>query len=198
MAFKGTVLVMTFLLSLSADAKTYNYQELSVKDFTEMEQLIRKALGQNTIDDVEREPKVREGLKIVLSRRNTDGKRTALFTSLQRQLPEPFFMLSIQKVAEQAIANMKSKKASNLERTTSYVILENILSELAPRTQDYLGTIEMIAKADIEIDESLGTYRRLAGMSHNVSPSEIAQAQVDKLEKENRNNKVANSPDLED
>jgi hypothetical protein len=198
MAQKSSLLALTLLLAVAAQAKTYNFQELSVKDYTEMNQLIRGALGKNTIDDVEREPKVRAGLKIVLSRRNTDGKRSALFTSLQGQLPEPFFMLSIQKIAEEAVATMKSKSASNMDKTTAYVVLENLLSELSPRVSDYKSTFEMIAKADLVIDEELGTFCRLAGMSNNASPSAIAEAVIEKLDKEDSKNKIAKNPDLED
>lgn len=198
MALRFVALLLTLTASLVAQAKAYNFKELSVKDYTEMEALVRKEIGTNTIDDVEREPKIREGLRLVLSRRNTDGKRTSLMTNLQGQLPETYFMLSIQKITEKAIADLKDTKKPEIERATAYVILENMMSEFASRGRDYISNFELIAKADIEIDESLGTYRRLAGMSNNVSPSETAEAYIKQIKSKLKTASASDSPDLED
>lgn len=161
-------------------ASNYTFKDLAMNDYEDMEKLIRQTSGANVIDDDEREPKVRDALKMVMSRRNTDGKRTALFTQLQGQLPETFFALAVHKVAETAIAEMKESTNSNVRKATGFITLENLLSEIQPRVSDYRSTIELIKNAEIEVTDGLRSYRRLEGMDNNESPSSIAKSILDK------------------
>ncbi len=162
------------LVANVAQASTYSYKDLALKDYREMDILLLKASGTNIIDDVEREPKVREAIEILLSRRNSDGKRSALFGQLQVQLPEAFFLLSVQKVAEAAIADFKSQ-STNLSKATDYIILENLLSEIKPSASKYKATLEAIRNENLEISDSFKSYARLEGMNIQESPSQMAE-----------------------
>jgi hypothetical protein len=168
------------VVASGAQASEYTFKDLAMKDYADMEKLVLKTCGSNVIDDDEREPKVREALHIVLARKNTDGKRSALFIQLQGLLPDAFFQLAVQKVAESAVSQMKESTSSNLTKATAFITLENLLAEIQPRANDYRSTIEIVQKADIEISDGLRSYRRLEGMDINDSPSSIAQNILDK------------------
>lgn len=162
-------------LAMASNNKEYTFKELALKDFRQMEALVYSKSGPNLINDDEREPKVREALKLVLSRRNIDGKRGQLVTSLQGQLPEAFFLLSLQKITEEAIQNMKSESLPLVNKTTANIILENIVAELKPRGSDYRSIINLIKEAKIELSNELRTYRKLESMNADISPSELAK-----------------------
>lgn len=169
----------------SVQFKEYTFKELSLFDYAQMDKLVRQTLGRNTLDDVEREPKIRQALKIVLSRHNTDGKRTALFISLQAQLPEAFFISSLKTIAEGAISILNDEKQSNVTRATAFLMLENMLSEVQPHAKDFSDILVVIRDAKVEISDSLRSYRRLEGMDTNQSPSELAANILEKSELNN-------------
>lgn len=185
---KLLIFAMSVIMASAVQAKTsYNFKELSLKDYEEMQLLVQKTAGYNVIDDNEREPKVREALQIVLSKPNNDGKRTALFTHLQGQLPEAFFQLSLQKVAESSINTLKENSNTNVTRATAYLCLENLLAEIRPRSENHRSLLKLISDAKIEIPESLESYRKLEGMTNNISPSDIAKNFLDESVGENEN-----------
>ena len=154
------------------------FKDLATKDYTAMEKLIRQKMGPDVIDDFEREPKVREALKLVLSRRNTDGKRTAMFLQLQGLVPDVYFALSLQKISDEALSLLKSASnnpADDLQKATGLVVLENLMAETRPKLNDFRSTFEVIRDAKIELSEDLKRISKLEGMSENVSPSVLAK-----------------------
>lgn len=182
--------------SKSVPSKEYTFKELSLYDYAQMDKLVRRTMGANTIDDNEREPKIRQALKIVLSRHNTDGKRTALFIGLQTQLPEPFFISSLKTIAEGAIVILNDERQSNITRATAFLILENMLAEIQPHAKDFSDILVTIRDAKVEVNDSLRSYRRLEGMDTNQSPSELA-ANILKKSDHSENQAVAQAnPDL--
>lgn len=198
----GTYAVTFGLLlnAMTAQAFEHNFKQLALKDYEDMQILVQKELGMNILNDSEREPKVRAALELVLSRRNTDGKRGALFRSLQAQLPENFFALSLKRIAQKAVDIVNSNSESNMSKATALVVIENLLAEVRPQANVFEDALNEIASANIKINDNLRSFRRLEGMDTNESPSQMAKSILKEKETSNMDKALAKSdlPDLVD
>lgn len=188
---KTLILVASILLALpyAAEAAFFRYNELMIKDYDEMQKLVqtfikkaRKASEQeDEAGDAEAVEQLREGLKLILSRPDSDNMVAKLVPEIRRELVNyGKFEEVVKYLVNDALEPLKSKNSTVSVRSTCLVILTNMLAEIKPEAAhgnaELKSAIQTIADADIEIADDVKKDRRLRGMFKTVSPSDEAKA----------------------
>lgn len=188
----------------SASAANYKYNELMIKDYDEMQAMVeafvqksRNSGGDDddSSNDAEAVSYLKEALKLIFSRPDSDNMVAKLVSEIRRELLSyNAFEPTIAELADEALAVAKNKNAAPSVQSTSLFVLENILSQIRPEVsnnnnQVFRGVIERVAKADIEVSNEVFKDRKLRGMFKNKNPTEVANEILKKLPKPEKEKK---------
>ncbi len=191
-------IVLVGLLSLSASAAQFKYNELMIKDYDEMNHMVQakvkkaRAVGSNTsdenINDQEAIEQLREALKLIFSRPNSDNMIAKLTPEVRRELSGyGAFNDVISGLAAEALAVVKSEKAPPSQQATGIFLLENMLSEIRPEIGNNEGlrrVVEKIRDAKVEISSDVKRDLKLRGMFKAMDPSKLASDILKAMPKE--------------
>lgn len=192
------ILSLTLLISSSAFAKEYQYNELMTKDYDEMQSSVHKGIKAAKKVALEKQKEgdedggdqaavaiLRDTTQFVLSRPDKDFMVAKLMPLLRKELTNyGAFEDSITTISTQAIMNLKSDKAPISTKSTSVFILENLMSEIQPELDskpEFKKIVEEIRDAKIEIPRAVRTDRKLTSMFKTSSPSETAKELLKKV-----------------
>ena len=184
------LLTALLLLSLSpAHAAMFKYNELMIKDYDEMNQLVQaqvakaRAVGSNSsdenVDDVQALAHLREALKLIYSRPNSDNMIAKLTPDVRRELVGyNAYEKTIASLVDEALGVAKNDKAAPSQQATSIFMLENILSEIRPEAAgnpELKKAVEKVKSAKTEISHTVANDMKLRGMFSPRNPSELAE-----------------------
>lgn len=174
---KKIVLAFLVLFSFGSFAQEYLFSDLALKDLDQMNKIIKAKIIESRKAVSNKEAALVEGLKIVYSRPNQDGLIEKIVSSLKSELEEQeFWEKAVDQIATESIEILKDKKASRKKQVTSWIILENIISEIKPRKAEAFekSILEKIHSSKIEISSAAKNERKINMMNQSKSPSEIA------------------------
>lgn len=188
------------MVSAPATAANYKYNELMIKDYDEMLEMVqsmaekaKEAGGEDGGNEAEAIEHLREALKLIFSRPNSDNMIAKLVPEVRRELIGfNAFEDSLSSLASEAITAVKDKKGAVSVQSTSLFILENLLSEIAPEAgynKDMRKIIERIRDADLEISKDVQKDRKIRGMFTTKNPSELAKKILEPIEKAEKDKK---------
>jgi len=170
----------------------YNYQELKVKDYEQMRKIINSYIlktqgiasdqtqkrSQSDIDPDEILLELKQALKVVFMRPDTDGLRNSLVLILEPEINiyKPFIEVLGDVVKEEAIPIFKNKKSSVISQAGALYILENAISYSKGYQKPEADKVfKVIKKAKIKIKDALIQHLRLEeGRGQTASPSHVA------------------------
>jgi len=182
-----TILLFLFALSLPAQAANYKYNELMIKDYDEMlemvQSLVSKAKTAAGEDGTANEDEVvgylREALKLIFSRPDSDNMVAKLVPEARRMMIGfNAYESSVDAIAQEALTAVKSKDAPASIQSTSLFILENILAEVAPevgQNAQIKATVQKIKDGNIKVSDEVKKERKIRGMFSTKNPSDIAK-----------------------
>jgi hypothetical protein len=199
-------MILTTLTALmimnTAEAANYKYNELLIKDYDEMLAMVqsfakkaRDAAGEDESGghDAEAIEQLREALKLIYSRPDSDNMVAKLVAEVRRDLiGYSAFEDSISSIAAEALENVQNKNAAVSTQSTSLFILENILGQIHPEiagNPDLRRVTERIRDAKLKVTDDVIKDRKLRGMFKTRNPSEIATDMLKKFEEEEKKKK---------
>lgn len=188
------IVPLTWLIGSPALAKIeYKSRHLNIKDSEEVTALVHQKIrdAQSThiasnpddVDGIFVEPraveKMKDGMRIILSRRDSNGTLSEVFGHLRQELRTwNSFESTVSEIASEAIEALKNR-ATPVEHQVTYIqLLENLMAEVRPDLDEnraLRNVVEKIRDADIQIFDKLKSHQLLNSMSEPVSPSETAR-----------------------
>ncbi len=177
----------------------YKYSELQIKDYDEMLSQVKvrvkaasKILKNSEVGSDEDQAAVEElrsALLLMLSRPNQDNMLAKLLPEVRKELVNlSAFEDSLAGLAVESIEGLNNDRLPTVYRSTSLLVLENVLSEFKPEIrekEDLRRIFEKIRDAKLEIPSEVKKDLKLRSMFSVESPSEKA----DRILKEVLNNK---------
>jgi hypothetical protein len=184
----------TILLLAPSSAWTkvpYTSDQLKMKNSEEVAALVNKKIktaqdlqSKQTDDDEdgisvspEAVAELRDGMRIILSRPDIDGGRSAIVSRVRNELRDlNSFEDVLKQLAKEAIAGVKKGSDSNIQ--TYLVLLDNMLMEFKPEVDNnksIRSVIETIRDADIKVPERVIRMQRMKSMGKPKSPSDTAR-----------------------
>lgn len=172
----------------------YKYNELMIKDYDEMFEMVqsfvnkaKEAAGEDgTANEDEAISHLRNGLKLILSRPDSDNMVAKLVPEVRRMmLGFNAYESSVSMIADEALDYVASKNAAPSIQSTSLFILDNILGEIRPEigSNAQLRTVaERIRDADLSVSKDVQKERKIRGMFSTKSPSDVAREMLRKFE----------------
>ena len=179
----------------------YDSDQLLMKNSEQVSEIVRKKIkkaqdiqtkqedddDRGTAAEPEAIDQLKDGTRIILSRRDQDGTRATVFTRLRNELND---LNSLDQVlsdlTHEAIDALKNSSTPVKRQTTYVVLLENLMAELKPEVQsnkNFKKLFEEIRDADIQLSDKVKSEQRLRSMTKVVSPSETAAKIVPKPKK---------------
>jgi hypothetical protein len=179
----------------AAQAATYKYNDLIIKDYDEMnaqvQSRIKKARAASQHDgdeanDHEAIEILRDALKLIFSRPNSDNMVSKLTPEVRRELTGfSAYEDSISSLVAEELAVVKNDGNTVSQRSTALFVLENILSEIRPEAAnnpDVKRIIQRIADGKIKVAEDVAMDRKMRSMYKTQNPSDEAKEILKKLE----------------
>jgi hypothetical protein len=190
-------LLLLIAFSAGAAAESYKYNTLMIKDYDEMSQLVQAHVkkarsisdgsGEDTSRDGEAIEELREALKLIFSRPNSDNMVAKLTPEVRRELVGfSAFEDTISGIAAEALRQIGDKNAPVSQQSTALFVLENILAEIRPEAAsnaDLRRVIERVADAKIKISDDVKKDRKVRSMFTTKNPSEEAERILKSLPK---------------
>lgn len=183
MSKKILILCSAWLWSNPLWSADYNYAELQIKNFDEMQTLVnarvKKAEGIANQNVSEAKNILKDALQLIFSRPNSDNIVTKLVAPIRSTLKNiETYELTLDEIATSAISQAQSKKGNIKNRATSFVVLANLMSELQPEVKsnpDIRKIFIKIRDAKIEVQDAVKSEMRMRAMlPAPTSPSAIA------------------------
>jgi hypothetical protein len=207
---KDKILFMKIFLSLltliltghGAHAHNYKYNDLMIRDYDEMNKQVQARIKKATQitnkeegGEADREAieELRDALKLIFSRPNSDNMVAKLIPEVRRELANmSAYEDSIAAVATEALTAAKNQDATLSHRATSLFILANILSEIRPESEinaDFRRIVQRVADAKIKIADDVAKDLKIRSMYKLQNPSDLAAEILKSLPKETKKNK---------
>lgn len=186
---KTLILTFVALFSLTSAAAMFRYSELMIKDYDEMHRMVREmvAKSRKAEGDAESIEPLREALKLIFSRPNSDNMIAKLIPEVRRELTGyAAFEDSISSLAAEALGVLKNKNSAASVQATALFMLENILSEIRPEAannEDLRSVVKRVADAKIRIHSDVAKDMKLRGMFSAKNPTDMAKDILKKLPK---------------
>lgn len=201
---KSLSIVMSPLLAVlamlaganSARAAEYIYSKLQMKTYDQMRNAVNGRVRQaEQISDKNTDKakaELQDALQLIFSRPDTDNMVSELVPIVRAPLNNMgAYYGSLSKIVNHAISNINNKSLNASVRTTGFIILENVMSELRPelRKTQIKALFARIKNAKIKIPSAVKSELFLrASIRIDASPSEIA-AKILKAETHGANGK---------
>ena len=181
-----TLLILT-LLGAAASAHNYNYSDLVIRDYDEMNKQVQIRIrnahkankdGEDSEGDGKAIEELRDALKLVFSRPNSDNMVAKLTPEVRRELNGfSSYEDTLSSLAAEALGTVSDKNNTVMQRSTALFLLENLLSEVRPEAgnnEDLLRIVKRISEAKIKIPTDVKQDRKLRSMFKTQNPSETA------------------------
>ena len=181
-----------------AHAHNYKYSDLVIKDYDEMNAQIQDRIkksraaaatnkGDDTSGDREAIDELRDALKLIFSRPNTDNMVAKLTPDVRRELSlYSAFEDTISSLVAEELSIAKDEKNTVSQRSTSLFVLENTLSEIRPEiagNADLRRVVQRIADGKLKIDDDVVKDRKIRSMFKTENPSDLAKTALKSLPK---------------
>ncbi len=199
---KISLLALLLAFTWSAIAENYKYNELIIKDYDEMQEMVRHfvdrardAAGEDgTSNEDEAVGYLREALKLIFSRPNSDNMVAKLVPEVRRVLLGfNAYEREIGSLVNEAIGVLKKKNVATSVQSTSLFILDNILAEIRPEAENNAMLREVIARvrdAKLRIPKDV-IKERQNRMFSTQNPSDLAKEILKTIEKREKAAKKA-------
>lgn len=171
------IVLFCLFFSICSLAQEFTSSDLALKDLDQMNKIIKGKIIESRKAVSNKEFPLVEGLKIIYSRPNQDGLIEKVISSLKSELEEQeYWEKAIDQIVVESINTLNDKKSSRKRQLTSWIILENIISEMKPKKNDSFekSILEKIYEAKIEISSAAKNERKINMMNQAKSPSAIA------------------------
>lgn len=186
---KCIVLLALIVSCAGASAANYKYNELAIKDYDEMNKMVQdrvkkaREVGNLEEDDSAGDAaaieQLRDALKLLLSRPNTDNMIAKLNLDVRRELTTyNAYDDTMSSLVAEAIDQIKNEKAATSQRATALYIIENALSEIRPEAKNSAtlrGVIERVRDAKIKVSKDVLKELRMKSMVSPHDPSKQAK-----------------------
>lgn len=162
-----------------------------IKDYDEMNKIVRRQVlaAQKEFENGDEGTDIRssagllelkKGLRVVLSRPNSDNMVAKLVPELRRELlAYDAYTPMMNELAKDGIRAFDPKMGMATVTLSTYAfMLENLMSEIQAEARENMevrGIIQMIADANLRMPEDVIRERKMAGMFRSVSPSDLAK-----------------------
>lgn len=198
---KNFLFLLVFALCGQAHAShDYKYNDLQIRDYDEMSKQVQDRIQKaddytnkdNETEDDDRAAiaELRDALKLIFSRPNSDNMVAKLITDIRRELGGlNAFEDSIAAVANDALITVKDSGQTVNRRATALFVLDNIMAEIRPQAgdkPDFRRVIQRIADAKIKIADDVKRDLALRSMYRLQNPSETAEKILKTLPKEKK------------
>jgi len=176
----------------------YKYNELMIKDYDEMLEMVqsfvlkaKEAAGEDgTANEDEAVAHLRNGLKLILSRPDSDNMVAKLVPEVRRMmLGFNAYEPSVAMIADEAIEYVDSRNAAPSIQSTSLFILDNVLGEIRPEVETNVQlrqVAERIRDAGLSVSKDVQKERKIRGMFGTKSPSDTARDILKRIEEKNK------------
>lgn len=177
------ILVLCLLWSSPLFAANYNYADLQLKNFEEMQSLVnsrvKKAESVANRDVNEAKIILKDAMQLIFSRPNGDNMVSKLLPPIRSTLKNIEAYDSIlNEIAVTAIGEVKNENAKVKDSATNLIVLANLMSEIQPEIKTNPAIRNIIIKirdAKIDVNNKVkGEMRMRSMLSPPTSPSDIA------------------------
>lgn len=145
---------------------------------------------EESVDDRQAIEYLRDAMKVILSRPNSDNMVAKLNPEIRRELSGySSYEDTLSSIVSEAVDMLKNKKAVTTYRSTALFILENALSEIQPelsRNEDLRRIVERVRDAKLEVPKDVVNQLKLGGMFSSQNPSKQAAEILKKAEPEKK------------
>jgi hypothetical protein len=168
-------------------AHSYKYSDLVIQDYDEMSKQVQIRIrnahkankdGEDSTGDAEAIEDLRDALKLIFSRPNSDNMVAKLAPDLRRELSGfSAYEDTISSLSAEATGIVNDKNATVSARSTALFVIDNILGEVRPEIAgnvDLRHVVEKIRDAKLKIDDDVIRDRKLRAMFKTKNPSEYA------------------------
>ncbi|MEO0335073.1 MAG: hypothetical protein AAF202_01675 [Pseudomonadota bacterium] len=187
-------------ISSSAEVLRLKYNELQIKDYDEMKEMvdaqIQKARSISIESQEEGDPdsgdqraidELTRAMALIFSRPDKDNMVAKLAPAVKKELMNyNAYTDALNGIATDAISSLEMDKLPVVYRATSIFVLENLMSEIRPElveSKELFSIVKKIKKAGIQISKDVRNHRKLTGMYNTTSPSETAEKIIGKVKK---------------
>ena len=197
----ATLFLLFGLATTSAATERFKYSELQIKDYDEMQALVRERINKSQMllraSDPEQEPtedsvpdqaaveELRSALQLILSRPNQDNMLAKLMPEVRKELSNVnAFEDSLSSLTSEAISGLSNDKLPTVIRSTLLFVLENVISEFKPEVRDkeeFRKLFEKIRDAKLKIPKDVAKDLKLRSMLKVESPSERSKHVLESL-----------------
>lgn len=181
-AFLSIAVALT-LTPISSQASEYLYSKLQMKNYDEMQNEVKarvqKAEKEADADADSAKNRLRDALQLIFSRPNSDNMVSELVPIVRTPLKNlDAYEEELGSVVEHCIDTLSDKKADVAIRSTSLLVLQNMLSELKPDVPNNPKIKALFAKirdAKISIPDAVKSELLMrSSIKAGLSPSETA------------------------
>lgn len=189
---RNLILIVMLLVGFHANALRLKYNELQIKDYDEMSEMvnthIRKAKGlaieKQQAGDIEMGDQMAvdelaKAITLIFARPDKDNMAAKLMPSVKKELMNyNAYDETLSTVASDALVDLGNDKLPVVIRATAIFVLENLMSEIRPQlgdNEEYRNIVSKIAVAKIKVAKDVRNHRKLTGMYETTSPSDTAK-----------------------
>ncbi|HPI39994.1 MAG TPA: hypothetical protein PLJ21_04270, partial [Pseudobdellovibrionaceae bacterium] len=175
--------VYLFFMALSVSTQAgllYNYQELTMKDVEQMNQVIEGRIQESKKTKYGKIVPLKEGFQAVFSRPDHDGVIDKVITSLRSEIENlKGWEKTVTELTNEALNVLSNPRAFQPKVQVTYVVyLTNIINYFKTDldTESFgKKIIVKISEKNIELTSSAKKELQLTAMKELVSPSELAK-----------------------
>lgn len=185
-------LICLFIAALTSTASAanhnYKYSDLVIRDYDEMSKEVQIRIrnahkanknGEDSSGDRAAIEELRDALKLIFSRPNSDNMVSKLTPDVRRELSGfSAYEDTISSLTAEALGVAGDKNATESARSTALFQLDNILSEIRPEigtNEDLRRIVQRIKDADVRIADDVIRARKMRSMFSTKNPSEYAE-----------------------
>lgn len=170
-------------------AAQFKYNELILKDYDEMNKMVQiqlkkaRAVGSNTSDenvnDAEAVAHLREALKLIFTRPNSDNMVAKLAPEVRRELNGYNAVeRTLDSLTNEGLAVVTSDNMAVTQQASALFMLENLISEIRPEIKENPAMrkiVKKVADADVGVSREVKKDMKLRGMFKAIDPSKLAR-----------------------
>lgn len=176
---------MLFSHFASAQIEFYS-DRIKTMSVEELQQIVTRNLRKLENDDEGVKPIIKQSLELVLAQPDQSRVSSDIFSQLRNlSRGEENFIACLNEIVSEGLSTLKKDgkdKALLRTQNTYLYILNNLLVELkgSKDIPEYKKFIEQIRDADLDISDSLISYRLLNSMATAENPSKFANTLIEK------------------
>lgn len=171
-----------------ASGHRYKYSDLVIRDYDEMSKQVQIRIrnahkanknGDDSSGDRAAIEELRDALKLIFSRPNSDNMVAKLTPDVRRELSGfSAYEDTISSLTAEALGIAKDDNATESQRSTALFQLDNILGEVRPEigtNEDLRRVVQRIKDANVKISDDVARARKMRSMFSTKNPSQYAE-----------------------